>query len=154
MKRLALVLFRCADSHCVCLSVFCGTALNNIFSVSESLVLFSLLEKMLWKYNDLLFKVPSFLICLFYLLLNSSGYQQLSALIVHPPLFLVVFDLLCPFLWLTGVKSGLARALDTVIVKETVKPIPLPWGNRTFLFFNWIKYMLFKINTKLYDRLY
>lgn len=35
------------------------------------------------------------------------------------------------YLWLTGVKSGLAGVTVTVAVKETESPIPLTWGNRT-----------------------
>lgn len=51
--------------------------------------------------------------------------------IVHPLLSLIVADLMFLCLWLTGVKSGLASAIVTVVVKETKSPVPLPWGNRT-----------------------
>ena len=49
----------------------------------------------------------------------------------HPPVRVIVADLLFLRLWLTGVKSGLASAIVTVVVKETKSPVPLPWGNRT-----------------------
>lgn len=49
----------------------------------------------------------------------------------HPPVCLIVADLQCFHIWLTGVKNGPASAIATVVVKETTSPVPLTWGNRT-----------------------